>query len=1104
MSLGWTTLTRLPSHHKLQAMRSRPTMQTLRDLVPKIITLLLVAVLLSGCFAGAKKSRILERADRYFKAGEYDNAKIEYLNLLRLDNQNVTAFQQLGFIWLEQGVPLRAIPFLLKVRELAPKNIAARAKLALAFMAMGQSAEARKEAVSILQEDSANSDAIVLLADASQSKEEIAAAEHQLQKFPQQKTAAFHLAAASVAMRKGDVGAASDEIQQALAVDPNLARAHLLMAYVNLLRKNPSRAVPELKAAADLAPLRSEERIKYAEFQAANGASGEAKIFLQNITRQASDYVPAWRDLAQIALTEKKYDESLSSLENILSRDPENPDARMLQAEVWLEKNDARKAIATLDKLNNAYPNTAVVKYQLARAYLASNNLSQATAALEQALAAKPNYTEAILLLGELNLRSGKLQAAVAVIEDLQKKQPELPQARLLLANAYQALGRLDDAAALFREQIKAVPQSPDAHFLLGLILRQQNKNAEARQAFEKASELAPDNLNPIGQLVEMDLADKRYDAATQRVEQQLQNYPDAAGPHFLEAKIYVAHAAQRDWVRAEAALQKAIELDANFTPAYELLVSVYLAENKLPQAISQLKTEMEKDPNNPRPLLMAGLVYEHMKDYPKARDSYEKVLALSPDFVLSLNNLAYLYAERLNRLDRAYELAQKARALQPADAMVADTLGWILYRRGDYQQALALLQESASKLPENPEVQFHLGMANYMMGQTEAARTALQRATKSTEDFSGKEEAQHRLALLGDGAGASKEPSNNELEALLKQQPNDLVARTRLAEEYEKRGDAAKAAAAYEQALKLNPKLLSATLKLAELYAGSLHNHDKALEFAKKARELAPNDAQSVGVLGRIAFQAGNFTWAYSLLQESVRQLKTDPAVLHDLALTNYALGKVPEARLTMQRCLDAGPDAAATEDGKRFLAMTAVDQSSAADVVAAEPDVQKILNAEPDYVPALMAQAAIQLQRNDAKLAAGIYSQVLGRYPDFAPAQKRLAAIYAENPDDLTKAYDLAIKARRALPSDPELARTLAELNFKRKEFPYAIQLLQESAGKQPLPAKDLYYLGMAQLQTKQDSKGRETLERALAAGLSEPLAQEAKQRLAEQQPK
>src|SRR5207244_3352358 len=100
------------------------------------------------------------------------------------------------------------------------------------------------------------------------------------------------------------------------------------------------------------------------------------------------------------------------------------------------------------------------------------------------------------------------------------------------------------------------------------------------------------------------------------------------------------------------------------------------------------------------------------------------------------------------------------------------------------------------------------------------------------------------------------------------------------------------------------------------------------------------------------------------------------------------------------------------------------------------------------------------------------------------------------------LAKAYELAMKARKTLPGDPELARTLAELSFKRNEFPYAIQLFQESAAKEPLLATDLYYLGMAQLQSRQDAKGRETLQQALAAGLQDPLAQEAKNRLAQQQ--
>src|SRR5207248_5142344 len=171
---------------------------------------------------------------------------------------------------------------------------------------------------------------------------------------------------------------------------------------------------------------------------------------------------------------------------------------------------------------------------------------------------------------------------------------PDLTQARSLLANAYRALGRVDDATALFVEQTKAAPQSAEAYFNLGLSLRQQKKNNEARQAFEKSAELAPDNFNPIDQLVEMDLADKRYDAATQRVEQQLSKHPDIAASHFLEAKIYIAHATQRDADRAEAALEKALELDPNFNAAYELLITVYIAENKLPQAISQLKADSE------------------------------------------------------------------------------------------------------------------------------------------------------------------------------------------------------------------------------------------------------------------------------------------------------------------------------------------------------------------------------------------------------------------------------------------------------------------------------------------------------------------------------
>ena len=1066
----------------------------------RFFTLCLAAFVLAGCSPAAKKARALERADRYFKAGDYDKAKIEYMNVLRVDRQNAIAFQQLGAIWFEEGAPLRAGGFLLRARELAPNNIESRLKLARVFMSIGRLTEASQEAMAILQQSPANGEALGVLAETARVPEEIDHAAKQFLKSPGRDNVSFQLASAELAVRKGDLVSAEGDVQRALELDPKSSSAHLAMATIRLLQKDPSRSEQEFKAAADLSPARSVTRLRYAEFKGQIGQPDQAKVILKEMTGRAPDYFPAWCLLSQIALGEKKYDESLKLLENVFSRDPENLDAGLLQTDVLLAKGEAPKAVKELERVDQSYPDAPLIKYRLARAYLQNNNPAQALAAAKRAIAVKPDYPEASLLVGELNLRAGDAQSVAGAMEDLLKKHPNLAPAQLLLAGAYQSLGRLDDSAAVIREQIKASPQVTDGYFRLGLILRQQNKGDEARQAFEKALELSPGNLPSIDQLVELDIAKKDFETAMQTIRPELQKTPASAGAHFLEGKIY---AAQGQLDRADAAFVKTLELDPNFSSAYELLIASYVAANKLPEAVKELKAFLSKSPNNPRALMTLGVIYDKMKDYPKARDAYEKLLSTSPENAEAMNNLAYLYSEKLNQLDKAYELARKARALQPASPSIADTLGWALYKRSQYQEALALLRESAGKLPDNPEAQFHLGMTSYMMGETEAARTVLQRAANATSDFPGKQEAQRRLALLGDGAGKSAELSIEELEALLKQQPNDIIAQMRLGEAYEKQGAFAKASAAYEEALKVNPKLLSAAIKSAELSAGPLHNKEKALDFAKKARDLAPTDPRVAGILGNIAYQTGNFSWAYSLLQESTRQVSDDAAILRDYAWAAYSLGKVSEAQQIMQRVLKMAPDSPDSEKTKSFLAITALDQNPQ-NLSAAEPKVQKILKADPNHVPALMAQADLQLQHGDSKAATAIYSDVLQRYPDFAPAQKRLASVYAEDPSTLPKAYELAVKARKTLADDPELTQILAEISYKRKEFAYAIQLFQESGKRKAPDSRSLYYLGMSQWQAAQKTQGRESLERALGAGLPEPLATEAKRVLAESKAK
>src|SRR5438045_3589124 len=148
-----------------------------------------------------------------------------------------------------------------------------------------------------------------------------------------------------------------------------------------------------------------------------------------------------------------------------------------------------------------------------------------------------------------------------------------------------------------------------------------------------------------------------------------------------------------------------------------------------------------------------------------------------------------------------------------------------------------------------------------------------------------------------------------------------------RLGAAYAKAGTADKAAQAYELALQANPNLLEAALSLAQLNAGPLKNNPKALEYAKKARALAPADAHVTATAGHIAYQAGNFPWAYSLLQESSRGLPEDLEVARDFAWAAYNAGKTNEAQEAMRRVAN-GPTASPERgEAALFLSMAPMD---------------------------------------------------------------------------------------------------------------------------------------------------------------------------------
>jgi tetratricopeptide (TPR) repeat protein len=905
--------------------------------------------------------------------------------------------------------------------------------------------------------------------------------------------AVLQVALGILSFREKNYPAAATAFQSAQTIDPHCAVAYSAMGAWYQQQTNFSGAETAYKTAADLAPLRSNFRLNYANFEIQTGHPEVADAFLEETLKSTPDFVAAWVLRAEIAIAAKKYDDCQNDLTTALSRDPDNYDAALLSGQLAMAQGDVAKAKTQLDRLTHKYDRIPRLHYLLALTSLANNDMNAAIISLERALRLQTNFTDASLLLAEVRIKSGQPDPAVAILQEVIDRQPDLAQAKLLMADAFRALGQPDKALAIYAQLALVQPKNPGIPLLEGFTYQEQQDRVSARQAFTKALVLAPSDLRTLDAMVQLDLADKQFDPAIDLLEKALLNSPQKYEINLREAKVYEA---QGKAAQTVAVLEKAINSNPGLPAAHLVLAEHYYKQKAASKALAELETVLQITPGNLTAWMLKAEILDAAKDYVGAESAYNKMLEIDPQSIVALNNLACLYSENLGQVDKAYELAKKARDLQPLDPSTADTLGWVLFNKGDYASALELLKESAGKLPGAADVQFHFGKANYMMGQEAPAAAAFHLALQIDPTFAEHEECQQCLDLLAIDPAAPGIAARQTLAARIVRVPDDPVALSRLLVIYQNSGDTSKAIQVGEAILNANPNNTTALLALARLYL--TQNLSKALDLAKRAHDASPQDPDVSYLLGQITYQTGQYKWALSLLQDTARAQPNNPNVQFDLARAAYGIGHVDDARAAFQKALGLGLDPVRAPQARQWVELlTAIE--SPAQARSAAPICQSILKSDPVNVPALMVVAMVA--ENNAKLddAGQYYERVLKICPDFVPAQKKLALVYAQNPARIQDAYALAVKARQSLPDDPELTRLLGIILCQQGNYSQALDYLTLSQPNWPSDPILYYYLGIAQVRLQDSAAGRLSLRHALDLNLSGPLAVDARRILA-----
>jgi len=208
---------------------------------------------------------------------------------------------------------------------------------------------------------------------------------------------------------------------------------------------------------------------------------------------------------------------------------------------------------------------------------------------------------------------------------------------------------------------------------------------------------------------------------------------PDS--PLYWSARLRKA-AALDELGRTEEAVEELRRMSAEQTDDPDATIrlgDLFRAKDRFEEAIEAYSTAIKRTGKLERrhwSLLYArGIAYERAKRWPQAEADFQHALKLSPEQPYVLNYLGYSWVDQGMNLDKAKSMIRRAVELRPNDGYIVDSLGWVLYRLGDYPGAAKNLERAVLLRPEDPTINDHLGDAYWRVGRLLEARFQWHRA---------------------------------------------------------------------------------------------------------------------------------------------------------------------------------------------------------------------------------------------------------------------------------------------------------------------------------------------------------------------------------------
>ena len=423
-----------------------------------------------------------------------------------------------------------------------------------------------------------------------------------------------------------------------------------------------------------------------------------------------------------------------ASLARLLAKPHRTPGV-LMQLSVLLSRfPDKAATLLTVRELTAPYLKSREALFAVAQASMIAKDASAALAAINEADKLNTGWSQAAILKSQI-LRESSEENARTFLRDYLVAYPSATDVRIVYARLLAAQKGYLEAREEFRVAIKSKPDDVETLYAVALLSQQLEDYRDAETQLKRVLELKPGDANPVyfnlGTIA--DAQKKPADAISWYRQVKI-------GDYFIGAQLKVADIiAKRDGMPAGRKYLQ--EAQAAQTDAPETRIQLILAEAQLlrdakafKDAFDALSEAIRNNPDTSDLLYDRAMVAEKMGKFEVLETDLRKVIELRPDHPAAYNALGYTFADRNKRLDEANTLVRKALELAPDDAFIQDSLGWVQFRSGQLDEALATLKK-AYQTRRDPEIAAHLGEVLWAKGEREQAAKIWQTALLESPD---------------------------------------------------------------------------------------------------------------------------------------------------------------------------------------------------------------------------------------------------------------------------------------------------------------------------------------------------------------------------------